>query len=300
MKIAISGASGLVGKALVRSLAASGSKHEIVRLVRSDAGGPGTVRWDPDKETIDAASLEGIDALIHLAGENIAGGRWTAALKNRIRESRVKGTRLVARALAAMKRAPKVWISASAIGYYGNRGDEKLTETSAPGSGFLASVCQEWEQSTAAAEGVPGLRIVKLRIGVVLDKGGGALAKMLLPFKLGLGGVIGGGDQYMSWVALDDLVGAIEHCLGNESLSGPINATAPEPETNRQFTRTLGKVLGRPTIFPMPALAARLAFGEMADEMLLGGARVLPARLEASGFRFRHPTIEGALRHILA
>jgi len=238
------------------------------------------------------------DAVVHLAGENIAAGRWTERQKARIRDSRVKGTRLLCDLLARYSPPPKALVCASAVGYYGDRGDEILKEESASGSDFLSDVCGEWEAATQTAV-ERGIRVVNLRIGVVLSPLGGALAKMLTPFKLGAGGVIGSGRQYMSWIALDDAVRAFHFALTNQSLHGPVNAVAPNAVTNRDFTRTLGRVLSRPTVFPMPAFAARLAFGEMADALLLASTRVQPARLLAGGFTFRYPDLEGALRHLL-
>jgi uncharacterized protein (TIGR01777 family) len=278
MKVAVTGASGLIGSALVESLKAAG--HEVTRVPRGQ---------------FDVA--EGRDAVVHLAGENIA-GRWTAQKKQRIRDSRVEGTRRLCEALVKMSARPKVLVCASAIGYYGDRGDEVLTEESAPGSGFLAEVCRDWEAATRPAS-QKGVRVVNLRFAVVLSAKGGALAKMLFPFKLGLGGIVGSGRQWWSWVAVDDVVGAIAQALTTEQLSGPVNVASPQPVTNREFTKTLGKVLGRPTIFPMPAFAARLAFGEMADAALLASARVQPAKLAASGYRFRYPDLAHALRHVL-
>ena len=295
MKILVSGSTGLVGSALVPFLLTGG--HQVARLVRSQPTAGGEVPWDPAAGRLEATNLEGLDAVVHLAGERIT-GRWTAAKKARIRSSRVQGTRLLAEALAGMKQPPKTLVCASAIGYYGHRGDELLREESPPGAGFLAEVCREWEAAARpAAE--KGLRVVHLRIGVVLSAAGGALARMLTPFKLGLGGRIGPGSQFMSWIAIEDLTGAIHHALANESLRGPVNAVAPRAITNREFTKTLGRVLGRPTIFPMPAFAARLAFGQMADELLLASARVEPTRLIASGYKFRTPELEAALRHLL-
>jgi len=292
MKILVSGSTGLVGSALVPFLLTGG--HQVARLVRSQPTAGGEVPWDPAAGRLEATNLEGLDAVVHLAGERIT-GRWTAAKKARIRSSRVQGTRLLAETLA---RPPKTLVCASAIGYYGHRGDELLREESPPGAGFLAEVCREWEAAARpAAE--KGIRVVQLRIGVVLSAAGGALALMLTPFKLGLGGRVGTGQQYMSWIALDDLAGIIQHALANESLRGPVNAVAPRAITNREFTKTLGRVLGRPTIFPMPAFAARLAFGQMADELLLASARVEPTRLIASGYKFRTPELEAALRHLL-
>ncbi|MDT7778510.1 MAG: uncharacterized protein QOC99_1022 [Acidobacteriota bacterium] len=301
MKVIVTGATGLVGRALVRSLLADG--HEVTRLVRGDAQGfraPGTtaVHWEPDGGVIDAKELEGHDAAIHLAGEPIADGRWDEEKKQRIRESRVKGTRLLAEALAGLSEKPRTLVSASAIGFYGNRGAEVLREESASGEDFLSEVCREWEKATLAASQA-GIRVAHIRIGVVLSAEGGALEKMLKPFKLGLGGRVGSGQQYMSWITLDDLIGVIKRALTDESLRGPINAVAPNPITNEEFTKALGRVLGRPTFMTVPAFAARLAFGEMADALLLSGARVEPARLREAGFEFKQPEIEGALRQVL-
>ncbi len=223
---------------------------------------------------------------------------WTPAVKARIRDSRVNGTRLLCEALARLSNPPRVLVCASAIGYYGDRGDEVLDEASSPGSGFLPEVCQEWEAATEPARAA-GIRVVNLRFGVILSPSGGALAKMLTPFKLGAGGRIGDGRQWMSWIALDDVIDAIAYALNTESLAGPANCVAPQPVTNLEFTKTLGRVLHRPTIFPMPAVAARIAFGEMADALLLASARVLPKELSAAGYPFRYPQLEGALRHML-
>jgi uncharacterized protein (TIGR01777 family) len=297
MKVLVTGAGGLIGSALVPLLTTGG--HRVTRLVRSQPRpGAAEIHWDPAAGVVDVASLEGVEAVVHLAGENIASGRWTTARKARIRESRVRGTRTLCRALAHLSHPPKVLVSASAIGYYGDRGSDPLWENSAPGVGFLADVCRAWEEATQPAV-EKGIRVVLLRIGIVLSPAGGALAKMLLPFRLGVGGVIGSGQQYMSWVALDDVVGAAHHALVTDTLQGPVNAVAPYPVTNREFTKTLGRVLRRPTFLPMPAFAARLALGEMADALLLASTRVEPKRLLATGYSFRYSELEDALRHVL-
>jgi uncharacterized protein len=296
MKVAVTGASGLVGGALVPFLTTGG--HDVVRLVRAEPLGVGEVQWNPAAGRLDAARLGGVDAVVHLAGASIADGRWTAARKARIVQSRVGPTRLLARTLAGMDRPPRVLVCASAIGYYGNRGSETLDETSAPGEGFLADVCQEWEAAAQPARD-RGIRVVHLRIGIVLSPSGGALGKMLLPFKLGMGGRIGDGRQFMSWISLDDLLDVIHRAMTDRRLSGPVNAVSPQPVTNAEFTAALGRTLGRPTFAPFPALAARLALGEMADALLLSSARVHPARLIEADHAFRHPEIEAALRHLL-
>jgi hypothetical protein len=297
MRIAITGATGLVGANLTKYL--QGGGHEVLRLTRHAAGGQARdVLWSVERGLVNPEQLESCDAVVHLAGENIADGRWTEAKKERIRSSRVEGTASLCQSLAGLKAPPKVVVSASAIGFYGNRGEEVLTEESGPGAGFFPEVCQAWERATQAVED-KGIRVVHLRIGVVLCEDGGALAKMLVPFKFGLGGRIGSGEQYMSWVALDDLLGAIDFCLKNETMRGPVNATAPNPVTNADFTRLLGEALHRPTLFPVPAFALRLALGEMADEALLAGARVMPTRLLAAGFEFRFGALAKALRHAI-
>lgn len=293
MRILVTGASGLVGSALSSLLVSRG--HKTVGLTRKSGESPS---WDPDRGHIDAESLEGFDAVIHLAGENIASGRWTPKKKERIRSSRVQGTELLCRTLAGLQSPPKTLIAASAIGFYGDRGEEKLDESSDGGSDFLAEVCQDWERSTSIAEAA-GIRVARVRIGVILTPQGGALAKMLFPFKMGGGGKLGNGRQWMSWISLDDTISAIEHCLTQDELKGAINLVAPNPVTNTEFTKTLGRVLKRPTLVPMPGFAARAAFGEMAEALLLSSTRVLPRRLERSGFRFLHPTLEVALRSLL-
>ena len=298
MKVVLTGSSGLVGSALVPLL--TGGGHQVVRLVRSQPRPDASeVRWDPDTGEIDPAALEGVDAAVHLAGESIAAGRWTASRKARILESRVKGTRFLVETLAGLEQRPKVLVSASAVGYYGDRGEERLTEDSGSGSAFfLANVCRQWEAATEPSAAA-GVRVVNLRFGIILSAAGGALPRLLTPFRLGVGGRLGSGKQYMSWIAIDDVVGAIVHVLNTEALRGAVNAVAPQAVTNREFTKTLGRVLGRPTLVPMPAFAARLAFGKMADELLLASQRVEPAKLLASGYAFRFPDLESALRHLL-
>ena len=296
MKILISGASGLIGSALKTALSARGDR--VLSLTRRNARNDSEITWDPSSNTLDPSRLTNIDGVIHLAGENIASRRWTAAQKARIRDSRVQGTALLAQTLATISPPLKVFISASAIGYYGNRDGETLTENSQPGEGFLPDVSIAWENAAKSATEA-GIRTVHPRIGLVLSPAGGALGKMLLPFKLGLGGIIGSGNQYMSWITLDDLVSLFLFAIDNESISGAINAVSPTPVTNREFTKTLGRVLSRPTIFPLPAFAAKLALGEMADALLLASTRVISSRLENTSFSFAHPHLEPALRHLL-
>ena len=293
LRVAVTGATGLIGRALLPFLATGG--HEVRRLVRSrGALQPGDVYWNPAAGEIDADGLDGLDAVIHLAGETVS-ERWTAAHKRAILESRVQGTGLLARTLAALPRPPKVLVSASAVGYYGDGKDRELDETGPPGSDFLAAVARQWEAAAAPAA-ARGIRVVHPRFGVILSAAGGALERLLPPFRLGAGGKIGRGTQWMSWIALDDVVGALHFLLFTESLAGPVNVTAPAPVTNAEFGHTLGRVLHRPARATVPALALRLMYGEMADTMLLAGQRVLPRKLEAAGFPFRHPTLDGALR----
>jgi uncharacterized protein len=296
MNILFTGASGLIGQALIPVLKTGG--HRVTCLVRfKPRGGESLVYWNPAAGDIDAPKLEGFDAVVHLAGEPIT-GRWNATKKTAIRESRVKGTRLLCETLARLAKRPRVLIAASASGYYGDRGDEVLREESGAGSLFLSQVCQEWEAATkAAAES--GIRVVNLRFGFILSRAGGGLAKMLPAFMMGAGGKIGSGKQYMSWITIDDLLEIISFATTAETLSGPVNAVAPNPVTNLVFTKTLARVLGRPAIFPMPAFAVRLAFGEMGEELLLASARIEPARLLSAGYQFRFPELEGALRHLL-
>ena len=296
MDVLISGSRGLIGSALVPALEEGGS--QVRRLVRSGRSSGDEVRWDPSTGTIDAAGLEGIGAVIHLAGESIAEGRWTPAKKARILDSRVQGTRLLSETVAGLPRPPRVIVSASAVGYYGDRGNELLREDSGSGSDFLARVCREWEAAADPARGA-GIRVVHPRIGILLSPEGGALGRTLPIFRLGAGGRIGSGRQYWPWVALDDVVGAILHALSAESLEGPVNVGSPNPLINAEYTKTLGKVLNRPTIFPLPAPAARLMLGEVADALLLASQRMEPAKLKESGYEFRYPELEGALRHLL-
>ena len=297
MKIAITGSTGLVGSALNPFLTTGG--HHVVRMVRTGAAASGDdLGWDPNRGTIDARRLEGLDAVVHLAGENIATRRWNAEQKARIRDSRVQGTKLLCETVAKLKRPPRVLISASAIGFYGDQGDRELTEESPSGSGFLPEVCRDWEAATEVAKNA-GIRTVQLRFGVILSPRGGALAKMLTPFRLGLGGQVGGGQQWMSWIALDDVVGCIHHALTTDTLCGPVNTVAPTPVTNHEFTKTLGKVLRRPTFFPVPGFMARLAFGEMANELLLASTRALPRALLDSNYRFLYRDLENAFRDML-
>ncbi len=298
MKIIVSGASGLVGQRLVPALHSQG--HEVVRMVRSRAkSGPQAAYWDPESGTIDPAAILGCEAAINLAGESIAAGRWNEKRKQAIYQSRVDATATLAQTLASLELRPRVLVNASAVGYYGPRGAEWLDESGNSGGGdFLSGVCRAWEDATEPALAA-GVRVVLARFGVILSGQGGALAKMLTPFRLGLGGVIGSGRQYMSWIAIDDVVGAILHCLNHAELTGPVNVVAPHPVTNAEFTKALGRVLARPTIFPMPAFVAKLAFGEMGEELLLAGQRVRPAKLDRSGYGFQYPELEAALRHLL-
>ena len=295
MRIAITGATGLVGSALVPFL--QGGGHEVVRLVRGTPRA-GEHQWSPERGLVDPAALGHIDAVIHLAGENVAGGRWTPAFKAKIRDSRVGPTRALAQSLAALPTRPRVFISASAIGFYGNRGTEDLTEQSAPGQGFLSDVCQEWEAAADPARAA-GIRVVHPRFGIIIDARGGALAKMKLPFSLGVGGRVGSGEQYYSWVGMEDVLGSLLFALTHDEVAGPINVTSPHPVTNAEFTRTLGRVLRRPTIFPVPAFVLTTLFGEMAEAELLSSKRVLPTALSQAGYAFSHPRLEDALRFTL-
>lgn len=298
MNVLVSGSSGLVGTALIPELEKLG--HRVIRLVRGEGYSGDAVSWDPATGKVDtealAASRPG--GVVHLAGESIAAGRWTERKKRNILESRSEGTRLLARALAALPEPPQVMVSASASGFYGDRGDEVLTEASDSGDTFLARVCREWEAAAQPARAA-GIRVVHPRLGIVLSAEGGALATTLPIFRLGGGGRVGNGRQFWPWVALDDVVGAMTHALEDGSLQGPVNVSSPNPLRNVEYTRILGRVLGRPTVVPLPARAARLALGEMADELLLASARMQPERLRKSGYEFRYPQLEGALRHLL-
>ena len=297
MKVLVSGASGLVGSALKNHLVSQG--HEVVPLIRAkQSPGDGIPWWDPSTGRVELGSQGAFDAVVHLAGENIASGRWTSERMQRIRSSRVDGTHALCTALAGCKKLPNCLIAASAIGYYGNRGSDSLSESSGPGSGFLSDVVQEWEATTEVAADV-GIRVVNLRIGVVLSTKGGALAKMLTPFKLGIGGVVGRGRQIMSWIDIEDLTRVVEFCLSNEQMEGAVNAVAPNPVSNREFTKALGCALHRPTTFPLPAFVVRILFGQMGDELLLRGSKVLPDALGKTQFSFKYPTLKSSLSHLL-
>jgi uncharacterized protein (TIGR01777 family) len=297
-RILVSGVSGPIGAALVPSLKTSG--WSVVRLVRGSAAGRATdngqIAWDPAAQ-IAPETVSGFDAVIHLAGESIF-GRWTAAKKRKIRDSRVDGTLNLASAMARAEDKPKVFVCGSAIGYYGNRGDEALTEKSAAGTGFLAEVCQQWEESTMPAVQAD-IRTAHLRTGIVLSPKGGALGAMLVPFKLGLGGRTGDGQQWMSWIDVQDMVGAIHHILKNDLMQGPVNMVAPRPVRNAEFATTLANVLSRPAIFPMPAFAAKAVFGEMGEELLLSSQKVEPGKLISSGYPFRYRELRASLKALL-
>ncbi len=295
MKILVTGPSGLIGSGLIPFL--SGRGHTITPLSRSRFSAD-SAYWNPEGGEIESEKLEGHDAVVHLAGESIA-GRWTRKKKAGIEESRVRGTGLLSRTLAGLDSKPAVIASASGIGFYGDRGDEILTEESGPGKGFLAELSIKWENALIPAKEA-GIRVVNMRLGMVLSPRGGALEKMLPPFRLGLGGRMGSGEQYWSWITIDDVLSAIYHSLVSDSLRGPVNLTAPGPVTNREFAKTLGDALGRPAFFPVPAFALRALFGEMADETLLSGARAVPARLLETGFNFRYPDLKSALDNLLS
>jgi uncharacterized protein len=297
MDVAVTGSHGLIGTALCTALAAAG--HRPIRVVRDGGGGADTIGWDPATGRIDAAAFEGVDAVVNLAGAGIGDRRWTDERKRLILESRTRGTQLLAGTIATLTKRPSVFVSGSAVGYYGNRGDEELTEVSVAGDDFVAQVCTEWEAATALAT-VSGIRVVTIRTGLVLARHGGVLKRLLAPFRLGLGGRTASGTQYMSWITLDDEVAAIIHALTTVDLVGAVNLTAPNPVTNAEFTETLGRVLHRPTVLPTPLLPLRAVYGdELVKALLVDGQRVLPARLEATGFRFKDTELEPALQHVL-
>ena len=294
MDVAVTGSHGFIGSALLPALTRAG--HRPVRIVRGHAAGDDEIRWDPEAGTIDADGLEGVGGVVHLAGAGIGDKRWTDARKRLILESRTKGTDLLARTLAGLTRPPSALVSASAIGYYGNRGDEPLDEQSAPGNDFVARVCVQWEAATAPAADA-GIRVARVRGGIVLGREGGVLSRLLLPFRLGLGGRIASGRQYMSWISIDDEVRAILHALTHGQVAGPVNLTGPDPVTNDEFTKTFGRVVHRPTLIPTPLFPLRARYGgELVRHLLVEGQRVLPNRLEATGYAFEHPTLEDALR----
>ncbi len=295
MRFGVTGASGLVGSALCEGLRQR--DFEVIRIVRRDAG-EGEIRWDPSRNELEASDLANLDGVIHLAGESIASGRWNGSRKRRIVESRTRGTSLLSQRLAEAGPKPRLLISASAIGFYGDCGSEPVDESAGPGDDFLADTCRQWENACEPAREA-GLRVVNVRIGIVLSRDGGALQKMLTPFKMGVGGVIGSGQQYWSWIILDDLVRVFAHLIEQESVRGPVNAVSPASVTNATFTKALGRTLRRPTIFPMPAFVARLALGEMANALLLSSARVQPTVLLSSGFEFLYVDLDFGLRHTL-
>jgi hypothetical protein len=297
MRVVVTGSSGLIGQALLAVLGAGG--HESTALVRRPPG-PGEARWDPAAGTIDRGVFDGVNAVVHLAGAGIGDKRWTAARRDVILGSRVAATTLLSRTLAGLGGPPPVLVSASAIGYYGDRGDEELTEASGPGRGFQAEVCRAWEAATADAEAA-GVRVVHLRSAVVLSPRGGALQRQLPLFRAGLGGRLGSGRQWLSWIALDDEIGAVMHVISEPSITGAVNAAAPAPVTNREFTATLARTLHRPGRLAVPPFALRMALGrQLADELVLGSLRVLPAKLTDGGYRFRHATLDGALATLLS
>lgn len=297
MDVLVTGSHGFIGGALIPRLRADG--HRVLRLVRGEAEGVDDVRWDPDAATIDADRLDGIGAVVHLAGAGIGDKKWTPERKQLVLESRTRGTGLLARTLAELTHRPAVLVSGSAVGYYGNRGDEVLTEESGPGDDFTAEVVQAWEAATQPAEDA-GIRVVKIRTGIVLAPHGGVLKRLLLPFKLGLGGRAGSGRQYMSWITLDDEVGAIVHAIGSDTLRGPVNLTAPDPVTNAEFTAALGRAVHRPTLIPTPLAPLKVVYGsELVQSLLVDGQRVSSAKLVADGYRFEHRELDGALAAVL-
>jgi uncharacterized protein len=303
VRVLVSGSTGFVGTSLVQALKRDG--HAVARLMRPESSRPGAdgqqaqiVRWDPVSGQFDAPGAEGADALVHLAGASIAGGRWNAARKSLLRTSRVDATRHLIGALSRLQQPPRVIVAASAIGYYGDRGDETLAESSPPGNDFLSTLCREWEAESARGAEF-GARVVMLRIGIILATHGGALPRMLLPFKLGVGGRLGSGRQWMSWLTLNEAVGILKFALASSALSGPVNTVTPYPVQNKDFTRILARALHRPALFPAPAFALRVALGEMADALLLASQRVVPAKLQQTGYRFAHPDLATALEEVL-
>ena len=298
MKIAVTGATGLIGAALCERLRQEGNDVLVITRRENSSSPFPVVHWNPERGELDTRSLEGVDAVVHLAGETIA-ERWTPEKKERIRTSRVAGTRFLVDGLKRLSKRPSVLIGSSAVGFYGNRGDEELDEGSPPGTGFLPEICQAWEAEVARASEL-GMRAVRLRTGIVLSTKGGALAKMLLPFKLGLGGPVGSGSQWMSWIHIDDVVGGYHFALHHSDLSGAANLTAPQPVRNADFTRALGRALGRPAFLPAPGFALKLIFGEMAQDLLLDGQKVLPRRLESAGYKFQHTGVGDALADVVS
>jgi uncharacterized protein (TIGR01777 family) len=295
MKVAISGASGLIGTALRSSLTKDG--HEVIALTRQASLPPlETITWDLDQGRFDASGLEGVDAVVHLAGEPVA-QRWNQERKDAIRQSRVRGTKLLVEGLKTLKNPPKLLVSASAVGFYGGRGDTELDESAPPGEGFLPEVCHEWEKATMEALGL-GIRAVCMRTGIVLSTQGGALGQMLLPFKLALGGPLGSGKQWMPWIHIDDIVGAFRYVMANDDLVGAVNGTSPNPATNADFSKALGRALHRPAVLPVPAFALNVLFGEMA-QILLEGQRALPKKLLFTGYEFKYPELPGALEDVI-
>ena len=295
MKVAISGASGLIGTALRSSLTSDG--HEVIPLTRRASSSPlETITWDLDQGRFDASALEGVDAVVHLAGEPVA-KRWNQERKNAIRQSRVRGTKLLVEGLKSLKNPPKLLVSSSAVGFYGDGGDTELDESAPPGEGFLSDVCHEWEKSTMEALGL-GIRAVCMRTGIVLSTQGGALGQMLLPFKLGLGGPLGNGKQWMPWIHIDDIVGAFRYVMANDDLVGAVNGTSPNPATNADFTKALGRALHRPAVLPVPTFGLKLLFGEMA-QILVEGQRALPKKLLFTGYEFKYPDLSGALEDVI-
>ncbi|MCR9229421.1 MAG: TIGR01777 family oxidoreductase [bacterium] len=299
MKVLISGSSGLVGSALCQRLEAE-PDCEIVRLVRKQS--PDTqqtsVVWNPAEGQLEPQAFDGVDVVVHLGGVNIAGKRWSPEVKQKIFNSRFQSTSLLASQLATLEQKPSVFLCASAVGFYGDRGEERLDESSPRGEGFLADVCQAWEQATLPAQDA-GIRVVNMRFGMILDRKGGALGQMLTPFKMGVGGRLGSGKQYWSWIALPDVINALQFCLNHSELAGPVNFVAPDEVTNLEFTKTLGKVLSRPTCLPVPAWGVKTAFGEMGQELMLTSARVVPKKLTEAGFQFQYPQLEDAFRSVL-